>query len=136
MGPMMKNLLLVGALPDVLEARRVILERAGYVVRTLDAGASVRRAADEMGASLIVIDTSAGKPDAREVLAELSSARAPSSTPVLIVGGADALRGFEGPGEAIERPAEKRVLLDRARSLLERAEGAPQNWSRRSRAVD
>lgn len=138
-----KKLLLVGSAPDALEAKRVVLERAGYVVGVLTGGRSVRRAAEEMAASLVIIDTSAGGPDVRAALEEMSAARggeAPSTIPVLVIGPGDVLDEFDGPGAALPKPAQKRALLESTRTLVESferagpGEGAKRKWSRRSRA--
>ena len=45
-----RKILLVGSTPDALEAKRVVLERAGYVVGALTKGGSVLRAAEKMEA--------------------------------------------------------------------------------------
>jgi len=128
----MKKILLVGAAPDVAEARRVILEGAGFEVALAREGESVRAAAERTGAELVIVDTSTGgraeRPDVRAALEELSSPGSPSSLPVLVIGERSALDGFDGPGEAIDRPAEKRALLEGATRLLERG---PRAWSRR-----
>ncbi len=139
-----KNLLLVGASPDALGLSAVVLERAGYVVGTLAKGGSVRKAAEEMGASLVIIDASPGGPDVRAALAEMTGGSgagdAPSTIPVLVLGADDALGGFDGPGAALPKPAEKRALLESTRTLVESferagpGEGAKRKWSRRSRA--
>ena len=133
------KLLLVGATADALEAKRVVLERAGYVVGVLTKGASVRKLTEEMGAALVIIDTSTDGPDVRAALAEMTGearpGEAPSTTPVLVIGPDDALREFDGPGAALAKPAEKRALLESARTLVAGyREGAKRKWSRRSRA--
>lgn len=127
----MKKLLLVGASPDVLEAKRVILEGAGYRVRVLAAGGRVRAAAEEWGASLIVMDATARGEGLRGALEDLSSAEPPSSVPVLVVGDAGELGDFEGPCRTVPRPAEKRKLLESARMLIRSREDAPRSWSRK-----
>ena len=131
----MKSILLVGGSADALEAKRVVLEGAGFAVRVLAAGESVRRAAEDMGAALIVLDVSAGGPDVRRALEELSSADAPSTTPsttpVVTIGGADVLRDFDGPCAAVEKPPRKRDLLESARALIA---AEPRAWSQRKNA--
>ena len=122
----MKSILLVGGSADALEAKRIVLEGAGFEVRVLAPGGSVRRAAEEMGASLIMLDVSRGGPDVRRALEELSSADAPSTTPVLTIGGADVLREFDGPCAAVNKPARKRDLLESARTLIS---AKPRRWS-------
>jgi DNA-binding NtrC family response regulator len=126
-----KSILLVGGSADALEAKRVVLEGAGFAVRVLAAGESVRRAAEDMGAALIMLDVSAGGPDVRRALEELSSADAPSTTPVVTIGGADVLRDFDGPGAVVDRPPRKRDLLESARTLIA---AEPRRWSQRKKA--
>ena len=92
-----------------------------------------------MGAALVIIDTSTDGPDVRAALAEMTGearpGEAPSTTPVLVIGPDDALREFDGPGAALAKPAEKRALLESARTLVAGyREGAKRKWSRRSRA--
>ncbi len=129
-----KKLLLVGSTPDALEAKRVVLERAGYVVGVLAGGASVRKAAEEMAASLVIIDTSAGGPDVRAALGEMSG-KEPSTIPVLVIGPGDVLDEFDGPGAALPKPTQKRALLESTRTLVDGSrEGAKRKWSRRTRA--
>ena len=127
----MKKLLLVGASRDVLEAKRVILEGAGYQVRVLAAGGRVRAVAEEWGASLIIMDATARGKGLRGALEDLSSAETPSSVPVLVVGDAGELGDFEGPCRTLPRPAKKRKLLESARVLIRSREDAPRSWSRR-----
>jgi DNA-binding NtrC family response regulator len=126
-----KSILLVGGSADALEAKRVVLEGAGFAVRVLARGESVRRAAEDMGAALIMLDVSAGGPDVRHALEELSSANAPSTTPVVTIGGADVLRDFDGPCAAVDRPPRKRDLLESARALIA---AEPRRWSQRKKA--
>ncbi len=133
------KLLLVGATADALEAKRVVLERAGYVVGVLTKCGSVRKVAEEMSAALVIIDTSTDGPDVRAALAKLTgeanSDEAPSTIPVLVIGPDDALLEFDGPGAALAKPAEKRALLESARTLVAGyPNGARRKWSRRSRA--
>ena len=127
----MKKLLLVGASPDLLEAKRIILEGAGYEVRVLAAGGRVRAAAEEWEASLIVMDATTRGKGLRGALEDLSSAETPSSVPVLVVGDAGELGDFEGPCRTVPRPAEKRKLLESARMLIRSREDAPRSWSRK-----
>jgi DNA-binding NtrC family response regulator len=124
-----KSILLVGGSADALEAKRVVLEGAGFAVHVLAPGESVRHAAEETGVALVMMDASAGGPDVRRALEELSSSDAPSSTPVVTIGGADVLRDFDGPSAAVERPPRKRDLLESARSLIT---AEPRRWSRRT----
>ncbi len=127
----MKKLLLVGASPDVLEAKRVILEGAGYQVRVLAVGGRVREVAEEWGASLIIMDATARGKGLRGALEDLSSAETPSSVPVLVVGDSGELDDFEGPCRTLPRPAEKRKLLESARMLIRSREDAPRSWSKK-----
>ena len=131
----MKSILLVGDSADALEAKRGVLEGAGFAVRVLAPGGSVRRAAEVMDAALIMMDVSAGGPDVRRALEELSSANAPSTTPsttpVVTIGGADVLRDFDGPGAAVEKPPRKRDIIESARTLIT---AEPRLWSQRKNA--
>lgn len=127
----MKKLLLVGALPEVLEARRVVLEGAGYAVRLLEAGEPLRQTAEVWGASLIVFDAGSGTPELRHALEELSEPGRPSTIPVLVVGAAEEVDRFSGPCGTVPRPAEKRRLLESARMLIRSREDAPRSWSRK-----
>jgi DNA-binding response OmpR family regulator len=127
----MKKLLLVGASPDVLEAKRVILEGAGYQVRVLAAGGRVREVAEEWEASLIIMDATARGKGLRGALEDLSSAETPSSVPVLVIGDAGELGDFEGPCRTLPRPARKRKLLESARMLIRSREDAPRSWSKK-----
>jgi DNA-binding response OmpR family regulator len=127
-GPSTKTLLLVGSSRDVLEAKRVVLEGAGYTVHALDHGASARAIAEEIGASLIIIDVKTGGPDVRAALEQLSASASPSSIPVLIIGTDDALRDFDGPVRAISKPADKRELLDSTRTLVQ---STPEVWAKK-----
>ena len=124
----MKSILLVGGPADALEAKRVVLEGAGFSVRVLAPGGSVRRTAEEMDAALIMMDVSGGGPDVRHALEELSSADVPSTTPVVTIGGSDVLRDFDGPCAAVDKPTRKRDLLESARSLIS---AKPRRWSQR-----
>jgi len=125
----MKKVLLICESDDVLEAKRVVLEGAGYEVRTLARGESVRQVAESWGASLVIIDVTAGGGEVRATLDELSAADAPSSTPVLVIGDASAFGEFEGPGKMIKKPAQKRSLLRSTRSLVE---GRRKVWTRKT----
>ncbi len=127
----MKSILLVGGPADALEAKRIVLEGAGFSVQVLAPGGSVRSAAEEMDAALIMMDVSAGGPDVRRALEELSSADVPSTTPVVTIGGADVLRDFDGPCAAVDKPARKRDLLESARTLIS---AKPKTWSQRRNA--
>jgi len=124
----MKSILLVGGPAEALEAKRVVLEGAGFAVQILPTGGSVRRAAEEMGASLIIMDVSRAGPVARRALDELSSDDAPSTIPVITIGGADVLREFDGPCATVRKPARKRDLLGSARTLIS---SEPRLWLRR-----
>lgn len=121
------KVLLVGAQEEVLEARRVILEGAGFEIALPYEGESVREAVERTGAGLVIVDTSA---DVHAALEELSAPDSPSSVPVLVIGEHSALEGFEGPGEAVSRPADKLTLIEKVRSLTGRP---PRTWSRRRR---
>jgi DNA-binding NtrC family response regulator len=122
------TLLLVGSRPDVLAARRVVLEGAGYSVRMLAAGESARADAEQVGASLIMIDVAAPGSAVRAALDELSAAETPSSIPVLIVGQAAELEAYEGPVAQLPKPAPKRALLSSARTLIE---GRRRAWTKK-----
>jgi DNA-binding response OmpR family regulator len=126
-----KSILLVGGPADALEAKRIVLEGAGFSVSVLAPGTSVRRAAEEMDAALIMMDVSADGPDVRRALEELSSTSMPSTTPVVTIGGADVLRDFDGPCVAVDKPARKRDLLESARTLIS---AKPKRWSVRKHA--
>jgi len=127
----MKSILLVGGPAEALEAKRVVLEGAGFSVHILGPRGSVRRAAEEMEAALIMMDVSGAGPEARRALEELSSGDAPSTIPVVTIGGADVLRDFDGPCATVGRPARKRDLLGSARTLIS---SEPRQWSRRRSA--
>ena len=92
----------------------------------------MRKAAEEMAASLVIIDASAGGPDVRAALDEMSG-KEPSTIPVLVIGPGDVLDEFDGPGAALPKPAQKRALLESTRTLVE-GSGSGRRWSRRSRA--
>jgi DNA-binding response OmpR family regulator len=119
---------LIGSTPEVVEAKRVILEGAGYAVQTLRPGESARTVAEEIGASLIVIDAGSRSPGVRTALDELCARESPSSMPVLVVGEAPVLTQYDGPHRSVSKPAEKRTLLDGARVLIE-TKAKP--WSKR-----
>jgi len=127
----MKSILLVGGPAEALEAKRVVLEGAGFAVQVLASGASVRRAAEEMDAALIMMDVSGSGPEARRALEELSSEDGPSTIPVIAIGRADVLRDFDGPSATVDKPARKCDLLGSARTLIS---SEPRRWGRRRSA--
>ena len=124
----MKKVLLICESDDVLEAKRVVLEGAGYEVHALARGEGVRAVAEDGEISLVIINVTTGGNEARAALEELSSADAPSSIPVLVIGDASALGEFDGPGHAIKKPAEKRALLKSTRTLIQARHKA---WARK-----
>jgi DNA-binding response OmpR family regulator len=124
----MKKVLLICESDDVLEAKRVVLEGAGYEVHPLARNERARAAAETLGASLIIIDVTSGAEEARAALEELSTPDAPSSIPVLVIGDATAFAEFEGPGQAIRKPAQKRALLKSTRTLIQ---GQPKVWAKK-----
>ena len=124
----MKKVLLICESADVLEAKRVVLEGAGYEVHAHSRGEGVRAAAEADGVSLIIIDVAAGGAAARAALDELSAPGDPSSIPVLVIGDASALGEFDGPGDALKKPAEKRALLRSTRTLIQSRRKA---WSKK-----
>jgi two-component system response regulator ChvI len=109
---------------NILTSISIALEAEGYRVRAYDDGAEALRALSARPADLVVLDIKMPRLDGMEVLSRL---RRTSDVPVIFLTSKedeiDEVLGLKmGADDYIRKPFSQRLLIERIRTLLRRAE--------------
>ena len=116
---------------NILTSVSIALEAEGYKVRTFGDGAEALRSLTQTPADLVVLDIKMPRMDGMETLSKL---RRESDVPVIMLTSKDdeldEVLGLKmGADDYITKPFSQRLLIERIRALLRRAELAKQGDS-------
>ncbi len=126
----MATILIVDDDPDIVEAVRLVLERAGHDVRAAGGPEDGLRKAREPGIDLLILDVMMGSPDDGIVMAQ-ELRRGGFTAPILMLTSIAQATGFAyGRSDAVvpvddfvEKPVGAEVLLRAVERLLARPAG-------------
>src|ERR1700710_2581078 len=121
----MSNIALVDDDKNILASVSMLLEQEGYQVRTFSDGAAALTALTTTPPDLAILDIKMPRMDGLELLRRLRQAQ---DLPVIFLTSKDEeideLRGLKaGADDYIRKPFSQRLLLERVRAVLRRAEG-------------
>ena len=122
----MANIALVDDDKNILASVSMLLEQEGYHVRTFSAGAAALTALTTTAPDLAILDIKMPRMDGLELLRRLRQAN--PELPVIFLTSKDEeideLMGLNaGADDYIRKPFSQRLLLERVRAVLRRAEG-------------
>jgi two-component system, OmpR family, response regulator ChvI len=122
----MANIALVDDDKNILASVSMLLEQEGYHVRTFSDGAAALTALTTAAPDLAILDIKMPRMDGLELLRRLRQANA--ELPVIFLTSKDEeideLMGLNaGADDYIRKPFSQRLLLERVRAVLRRAEG-------------
>ena len=123
----MANIALVDDDKNILASVSMLLEQEGYTVRTFSDGAAALTALTATPPDLAILDIKMPRMDGLELLRRLRQAQ---DLPVIFLTSKDEeideLMGLNaGADDYIRKPFSQRLLLERVRAVLRRAEGKP-----------
>src|ERR1700743_784461 len=121
----MANIALVDDDKNILASVSMLLEQEGYHIRTFSDGASALTALTASPPDLVILDIKMPRMDGLELLRRL---RPNGDLPVILLTSKDEeideLMGLNaGADDYIRKPFSQRLLLERVRAVLRRAEG-------------
>jgi two-component system response regulator ChvI len=124
----MANIALVDDDKNILASVSMLLEQEGYTVRTFSDGAAALTALTATAPDLAILDIKMPRMDGLELLRRLRQAN--PDLPVIFLTSKDEeideLMGLNaGADDYIRKPFSQRLLLERVRAVLRRAEGKP-----------
>jgi two-component system response regulator ChvI len=124
----MANIALVDDDKNILESVSMLLEQEGYQVRSFTDPAAALTALTAAAPDLAILDIKMPRMDGLELLRRLRQAN--DSLPVIFLTSKDEeideLMGLNaGADDYIRKPFSQRLLLERVRAVLRRAEGKP-----------
>jgi two-component system response regulator ChvI len=124
----MANIALVDDDKNILASVSMLLEQEGYQVRTFTDGAAALTALSTIPPDLAILDIKMPRMDGLELLRRLRQAQ---DLPVIFLTSKDEeideLMGLNaGADDYIRKPFSQRLLLERVRAVLRRAEGKTQ----------
>jgi two-component system response regulator ChvI len=124
----MANIALVDDDKNILASVSMLLEQEGYLIRTFTDPAAALTALTAQGPDLAILDIKMPRMDGLELLRRLRQAN--EGLPVIFLTSKDEeideLMGLNaGADDYIRKPFSQRLLLERVRAVLRRAEGKP-----------
>jgi DNA-binding response OmpR family regulator len=120
----MSKLLIVDDSADLLETMKYVLERKGYIVRTLMNADNIYRRINEFQPDLLILDIHVAGEDGREICKKLKKSSQNNELPVLMFSASPKLlEDFESchADDFIEKPFQLTDLVEKIKLVLARA---------------